>query len=370
MRGEVCIFDIPSAATANGLTPPAVGIKVGNGDDVLQDLPWIQAGAGDVYAWAKAATKPTYTASEISGLSDYISGQIEDSNTKYQIVERNDTFVLQSQELGSTTWTDVSTIDLSAIVTRLTDAETAIAALGTAAEKDYSTAIVDTTADDAHVPTTAAVKTYVEGKVTGLTGAMHYIGVATTEIVNNATIDPLVDGYIWDNRLPGDVIVYGNKEFVWNGSNWRELGDEGSYAYKTISVAGTNGLTGGGDLTQDRTIEHAVATGASAGIKGSSTANDRTYIKTVTTDAYGHVTGVTTETETMTGYTYTFAEGTVDGAFQVTGSDTNIAQNVPIHGLAAIATSGSAYDVNEVNSTGSEGTKFFILDCGSATVLV
>jgi hypothetical protein len=33
--------------------PPTVGIKVGNGTDYLKDLPWIQAVAGDVYAWAK-----------------------------------------------------------------------------------------------------------------------------------------------------------------------------------------------------------------------------------------------------------------------------------------------------------------------------
>lgn len=47
-----------------GLTPYAIGIKVGDGANNFSTLPWIQAVAGDVYAWAKNATPPT--ANEIS----------------------------------------------------------------------------------------------------------------------------------------------------------------------------------------------------------------------------------------------------------------------------------------------------------------
>lgn len=53
LRGEICIVEIPTDTTGTGLTPPAVGIKVGNGTDFFEDLPWIQAVAGDVPAYVK-----------------------------------------------------------------------------------------------------------------------------------------------------------------------------------------------------------------------------------------------------------------------------------------------------------------------------
>jgi len=46
-------------------TPPAIGIKIGDGKRYFYQLPWVQAVAADVFRWAKAANKPTYTAQEI-----------------------------------------------------------------------------------------------------------------------------------------------------------------------------------------------------------------------------------------------------------------------------------------------------------------
>lgn len=53
LRGEICIVEIPSGTSSTGLTPPATGIKVGDGQHVFGELPWIQAIAGDVTAWCK-----------------------------------------------------------------------------------------------------------------------------------------------------------------------------------------------------------------------------------------------------------------------------------------------------------------------------
>ena len=47
-----------------GLTPYAIGIKVGDNTNTFANLPWVQAIAGDVYAWAKTANPPS--ASNIS----------------------------------------------------------------------------------------------------------------------------------------------------------------------------------------------------------------------------------------------------------------------------------------------------------------
>ena len=62
------------------------------------------------------------------------------------------------------------------------------------------------------------------------------------------------------------------------------------------SVATGGGLTGG-TITTTGTISHAVPENASNGIKGGT---GRTYLQSITTDAYGHVTGYTTASETVT----------------------------------------------------------------------
>ena len=114
MAGELAIAEIP-ADTGTVPNEPAYLLKVGNGTARFNDLEWISGKAADVYAWAKAATKPSYKASEITGLEDFIAGEIQDTNTKYQIVQNgNMGFKLQSQEKGVGTWTDVNEITLIA----------------------------------------------------------------------------------------------------------------------------------------------------------------------------------------------------------------------------------------------------------------
>lgn len=81
LKGEVAFCEVPAAtidngtidangaSTVDGVTAnnmPTIIFKVGDGTHAFKDLNWGSALAADVYAWAKAATKPTYTASEIS----------------------------------------------------------------------------------------------------------------------------------------------------------------------------------------------------------------------------------------------------------------------------------------------------------------
>lgn len=76
----------------------------------------------------------------------------------------------------------------------------------------------------------------------GLESAMHFIGALSAAP---------------DTAKPGDVYLNTatKKEYVYDETNgWVELGDEGSYALRTVTITGTDGLTGGGDLTTNRTI--------------------------------------------------------------------------------------------------------------------
>ena len=114
--GEVAICAIPSGVTVEGITkPPAVLQKIGDGVNVFKDLPWLQAVASDVHTWAKAASKPTYAANEITGLDTYIAGQIQDTDTQYTIVkgDNNYTYKLMSRAKGAENYsTEVATLSI------------------------------------------------------------------------------------------------------------------------------------------------------------------------------------------------------------------------------------------------------------------
>ena len=69
--------------------------------------------------------------------------------------------------------------------------------------------------------------TDVQNAVAGLSGAMHYVGESTT---NPSTGTATVEGH--EDWTAGDVVTYQSKEYVYDGENWRELGDESSFAVK------------------------------------------------------------------------------------------------------------------------------------------
>ena len=64
-KGEVAICSLDTGETAEQSTPPAVLLKVGDGAHKFSELPWASGLAADVYGWAKAATKPSYTPGEV-----------------------------------------------------------------------------------------------------------------------------------------------------------------------------------------------------------------------------------------------------------------------------------------------------------------
>lgn len=57
-----------------------------------------------------------------------------------------------------------------------------------------------------------------------IAGGTHFIGISTTAITNGGTQKPTIGGS-QKTVANGDIVIYGNKEFIWNGSAWAELGD-------------------------------------------------------------------------------------------------------------------------------------------------
>ena len=114
-QGEAAICSVPTGKTVDGVTtPPAVLLKVGDGVHTFKDLPWLQAVASDVHAWAKAAV-PAIPVENITGLDDHISKVAVDSDTQYNIVKGDNdyTYKLMSKAKGAENFTtEVATLTI------------------------------------------------------------------------------------------------------------------------------------------------------------------------------------------------------------------------------------------------------------------
>jgi hypothetical protein len=115
-EGEIGICAIPAGTAVDGVkNPPHVMLKVGDGSTPFSSLKWLSARAADVEEWAKAETKPVYSAEEITGIGEYIAKYVDeelgisvDTNTVYQIVKVDDNhYKLQSKAAGTEAWADV-----------------------------------------------------------------------------------------------------------------------------------------------------------------------------------------------------------------------------------------------------------------------
>lgn len=139
-KGEMAIATIPENNTTSKLQNlPNVVLKIGDGASKYSVLPFVSGLAADVYAWAKAATKPSYAASEISGLQAAIEQYSDyDTNTQYKIVQAVDgekvaipgKYQLQSKELDGD-WQNVtdSLIDVTDAFGRIATLETTVEGL-------------------------------------------------------------------------------------------------------------------------------------------------------------------------------------------------------------------------------------------------
>ena len=71
-KGEMVQVEVPAPKDAI-IQAPSVLIKVGDGIHNFNDLAWASGLAADIYDWAKAATKPSYSTSELTNDSGFVS---------------------------------------------------------------------------------------------------------------------------------------------------------------------------------------------------------------------------------------------------------------------------------------------------------
>lgn len=129
LAGEMALATVDSGDNNSFQNLPNVVAKIGDGTSHYNDLKFLSGLAADIYGWAKAASKPTYAANEITGLKAFVEEISDiDTNTQYQLVAVEGAtykYQLQKKDIGDADWSDVANqvIDFSGADTRLTALE-------------------------------------------------------------------------------------------------------------------------------------------------------------------------------------------------------------------------------------------------------
>lgn len=82
-------------------------------------------------------------------------------------------------------------------------------------------------------------------------GGMHYIGISSTAITDGGTQKPTIDGEqktLGPNDT-GAVCIYGEMEYVWNGSKWQEFGSTGSLKALAFKDSASGNYTPSGNVS-------------------------------------------------------------------------------------------------------------------------
>ena len=77
-------------------------------------------------------------------------------------------------------------------------------------------------------------------RIATLESYSEYLGVTTTALSDGATTNPVVINGASITAKKGEIVNYGSKEFIFNGTVWQEFGDLsalGSLAYKNNASA-------------------------------------------------------------------------------------------------------------------------------------
>lgn len=115
-----------------------------------------------------------------------------------------------------------------------------------------------------------------------------YLGVTTTALTDGATTNPVTVEEESKTAVKGNIVNYGSKEFIFNGTAWQEFGDLSGLGDLAFKDSATGSYTPEGTVSQPTTTVQSTPT----------TVNSITAVGTL-------------PTFTVTGETLTFTQGTL-----------------------------------------------------------
>lgn len=134
-----------------------------------------------------------------------------------------------------------------------------------------------------------------------VSGGTHFIGISTSAITDGGTENPTIGGS-QKTAANGDIVIYGNKEFIWNGTAWEELGDTTAESDRISALE-----TWKDTASQTISSNSAGVTAAAAGVTANATAIVN-LSKAVVTSFEGKTGAISVDTAAST-----ITEGTATG---------------------------------------------------------
>ena len=198
--GEVAIATIATANSNSGLTPPAIGIKVGDGKNTFADLNWIQAVAGDVPTWAKETAGATVKSWIDEAVGAVASGAGTTTFTSAKLIKS----VTQDEggKITNVTYEDITIDAVSGLTARLEGIDTAI---GTKLDANLASAAATTVnklIDD------NAAKGYADAAQSAAEStASKALSAAKTAILGEADYSGTVKGAYAEAKKANDAIA-------------------------------------------------------------------------------------------------------------------------------------------------------------------
>ena len=198
------------------------------------------------------------------------------------------------------------------------------------------------------IPTTAALTAWLESKIQGLTGAMHFVGITTP--AEGSTLEERLAALYTSPATPqaGDIAIDGTAEYVYDGSAWKALGDEGVYATKgelADAVAGIviAGVTMGNDnnISADE-LKTALSLGAFAYVNSGTATYDKATGAALSDAAAA---GTYTVSGTAVSVPQTFSAMDVTPAGEVSATASTVSISVPtVDSVSYVKTESASYD--------------------------
>ena len=427
LKGEVAICEVPTGGSLEQVTPPAILFKVGDGVKTFAQLPWVSGLAADVYAWAKAATKPTYTATEVgaaptnhthttSAITDFttavnglIDTKIEEIPSvkipEYTLETGTDEGSVVLKKDGVTVGDDVIIQGYTALKASIaakytkpeggipktdlaTDVQASLgkadSALQAGALDGYATTASVTSAINAHNTLSTAhsdiraLISTLSGKVDGLGNALHFVGAGASTSRPSTGKD-------------GDVYVDTDdgKEYVWANGKWNEFGSgdhitkaqaDSYYDAKGTASGLITGLTASISNTNGKTITALTQTNGVISATFGDIAITQSQVSGLTdklgtfatTSALNTKIASLDKADAAVANQYVTAVSETDGVISVTRKQIsyNELADKPTIATPAAGKLLDAAGTEIFNANQTDNSTIIVIDCGSATELV
>lgn len=182
-------------------------------------------------------------------------------------------------------------------------------------------------------------------QISALSGAMKYIGTTTTALTDGSTTNPITISGSSVTATAGNVAIYGEKEFVFNGTKWQEFGSTGSLkalAFKD-NATGNVSVTG----TPSGTVSQPTFTGTQATVSVKGTPAGSVTISSSSSGTKNYTPAGTVSQPTFSGTQGSVSvSGTATGSVSVSTSNSGTTNYTPSgtvtipDGMFSVGTSG------------------------------